>query len=185
MELETLLEKNNTRRRLENFAYRTVRDRQEAEDIAQDAIIRAHQSFRTYDQDRPFMNWMFRVTSNIIIDHRRRNTRSQRDFSLDAAIENDEDELLLQMPCKGDTPEQALVKKVFDEPLQRALAKVPPQMREKVLMAYCREMEYGEIAEQTNTSLGTIRSQIHRGMNYLRKELASSSYARQRPQLVP
>ncbi len=90
-------------------------------------------------------------------------------------METDEGEenLLLQIPAEGSDPERSLMEQVMDERLQKALAALPEPFRIAVLLCDVEGKSYEEIAQIMNSSIGTVRSRIHRGRLQLRRALES------------
>src|SRR3954471_7122020 len=106
-EFEKLVEK--TQRQAYNMAYRMTGNRDDAEDLTQEAYLRAYRSFGTYNRQLPFESWFFRILSNLFIDLLRRRPK-QKPLSLDQPMgdEESEENLLLQIPDEEANPERSL-----------------------------------------------------------------------------
>lgn len=167
-EFEQLMER--TKRRAYTFAYRMTGNRDDAEDLTQEAYLRAYRSFGTYNRQMPFESWFFRILSNLFVDILRRRPK-QKILSLDQPIgdEDYEDNMLLQLPDTAANPEQQLMEQVMDEKLQEALSALPDPFRAAVLLCDVDGHSYEEIAHIMKTSVGTVRSRIHRGRSLLRR----------------
>lgn len=163
-----------TQRQAYNVAYRLTGNRDDAEDLTQEAYLRAYRSFGTYNRQLPFEGWFFRILSNLFIDLLRRRPK-QKPLSLDHPMGDEEAEpnLLLQIADDKATPEENLMEQVLDERLQKALAGLPGSFREAVLLCDVEGHSYEEIATIMNSSIGTVRSRIHRGRALLRKAMDS------------
>src|SRR5438874_6099521 len=113
-EFETLVAR--TQRQAYNVAYRLTGNRDDAEDLTQEAYLRAYRSFGTYNRQLPFESWFFRILSNLFIDLLRRRPK-QKPLSLDQPMgdEEGEDNLLLQLPDEEANPEHTLMDQVMDE----------------------------------------------------------------------
>src|SRR6476646_9224274 len=131
-EFEKLVER--TQRQAYNMAYRMTGNRDDAEDLTQEAYLRAYRSFATYNRQLPFESWFFRILSNLFIDLMRRRPK-QKPLSLDQPVGEDEtdDNMLLQIPDEQANPERNLMDQVMDEKLQTALATLPEAFRAAVL----------------------------------------------------
>src|SRR5579872_6567627 len=116
-EFERLVER--TQRQAYNMAYRMTGNRDDAEDLTQEAYLRAYRSFGTYNRQLPFEGWFFRILSNLFIDLLRRRPK-QKPLSLDHPMGDEEAEqnLLLQIPDEKSNPEGTLLENVMDERLQ-------------------------------------------------------------------
>jgi len=179
-EFEKLVER--TQRQAYNMAYRMTGNHEDAEDLTQEAYLRAYRSFRTYNRQLPFESWFFRILSNLFIDLLRRRPK-QKPLSLDQPVDGDmgDDNLLLQIPDESSDPERNLMEQVMDERLQTALASLPEAFRIAVLLCDVQGKSYEEIAEIMNSSIGTVRSRIHRGRLQLRRAMESQK----RPATAP
>jgi len=168
-------------KRAYNLAYRMLGNSAEAEDVTQDAFVRAWQSFNQYDRSRPFEAWLFRIVTNLAIDRRRRWNRLPI-YSLDAPITHDSDgePFHLELADSKADPEQAMLKDRFNEVLERALHSLPPEYRTAVLLADVEGRSYQEIAEIMGCAIGTVRSRIHRARNLLRRALEDAQSFQQR-----
>ena len=159
-----------TQRQAYNIAYRMTGNRDDAEDLTQEAYLRAYRSFGTYNRQMPFESWFFRILSNLFIDLLRRRPK-QKPLSLDQPMgdEENEENLLLQLPDENANPERNLMEQVMDERLQTALSALPEAFRVAVLLCDVESKSYEEIAQIMGSSIGTVRSRIHRGRLMLRR----------------
>jgi len=156
-----------------NMALRLTRERKDAEDLVQEAYLRAYRFFDTYRPETNIKAWLFRILRNTFIN-RYRAARARPDeveFSrIEAAYERRIDEHYLQAR-DAPTPEQALLDGVLDEEVQRALADLPEEYRSVVWMALVEEMSYKEIAAALSIPIGTVMSRLHRGRKRLQAAL--------------
>lgn len=171
-EFERLVER--TQRQAYNMAYRMTGNRDDAEDLTQEAYLRAYRSFNTYNRQLPFESWFFRILSNLFIDVLRRRPK-QKPLSLDQPMgdEDADDNLLLQIPADNANPELNLLEGVMDERLQGALSALPEPFRVAVLLCDVEGRSYEDIAQVMHSSIGTVRSRIHRGRSLLRDAMDS------------
>jgi RNA polymerase sigma-70 factor (ECF subfamily) len=175
-EFERLVER--TQRQAYNMAYRMTGNRDDAEDLTQEAYLRAYRSFGTYNRQLPFESWYFRILSNLFIDLMRRRPK-QKPLSLDQPVgdEENDDNMLLQIPDEQANPERNLMDQVMDEKLQKALTSLPDAFRIAVLLCDVEGKTYEEIAEIMGSSIGTVRSRIHRGRTLLRRAMMAPAKA--------
>ncbi len=169
-EFETLVLR--TKRQAYNMAYRMTGNRDDAEDLTQEAYLRAFRSFDRYDRALPFENWFFRILSNLFVDRLRRKPK-QAPLSLNQSMANSEgdDDFTLEIPDPESNPEHLLMKDIVDEKIQSALASMPKDFRNAVLLCDVEGLSYEEIAVAMGSSIGTVRSRIHRGRLMLRKRM--------------
>ena len=172
-EFEKLVER--TQRQAYNMAYRMTGNRDDAEDLTQEAYLRAYRSFDKYNRALPFENWFFRILSNLFVDGLRRKPK-QAALSLDQPMGDAGDgDYLLEVADQESDPELLLLKDVVDEKIQCALARLPKDFRTAVLLCDVKGLSYEEIAVVMHTSIGTVRSRIHRGRKLLRKYMEAGN----------
>ena len=174
IEFEKLV--GRTQRQAYNMAYRMTGNRDDAEDLTQEAYLRAYRSFATYNRKMPFESWFFRILSNLFIDLMRKKPKI-KPISLDQPIGDEEhdENVLLQIPDYQANPERTLMDQVMDERLQKALSNLPEAFRVAVLLCDVDGKSYEEIAGIMKSSVGTVRSRIHRGRTMLRKQIIGQS----------
>jgi RNA polymerase sigma-70 factor (ECF subfamily) len=155
-----------------NIAYRMAGNHADAEDLTQEAFIRAFRFFGQYRRELPFDSWLYKIMSNVFIDRLRRRPKAKI-RSLDQPVVTEDGEAQLDIPdtCAG--PEEAVLSKEMDGRIQQALGTLPDAFRLTVIYADIEGLSYEEIAEATNTNIGTVRSRLHRGRRLLRNKLKS------------
>jgi RNA polymerase sigma-70 factor (ECF subfamily) len=146
------------------IAYRLSGSHADAEDLTQEALIRAYQSFDRYQRHLPFANWLYRIMVNLHIDELRRRPRARVE-SMDALPGG------LEIPDWSSDPAERLLSRELDERLQVALAGLTHEFRAAVLLCDVQGFSYEEIAEIMRCSIGTVRSRVHRGRKQLRAAL--------------
>ena len=161
-----------SQRRAYNLAYRLTGNATDAEDVTQDAYVRAWYNFSTYDANRSFESWLFRIITNRVIDLRRRQKRVPM-YSLDAPIQGEEtgQPLSHEFAAPDSDPEMIVTGPIMEENLQRALAALPNDYRTAILLCDVQQRSYQEIADVMECAIGTVRSRIHRARVLMRKYL--------------
>lgn len=173
-EFEALFQRSH--RRAYNLAYRLTGNAADAEDVTQDAYLRAWNNISSYDANRSFEGWLFRIITNRVIDLRRRQKRVPM-YSLDTPIHSDEDGQMLahEFAAPDSDPEDLVIGPIMEERLQQALASLPADYREAILLCDVEQRSYQEIADVMHCAIGTVRSRIHRARVMLRKYLESGA----------
>ena len=163
-----------SQRRAYNLAYKLTGNSTEAEDVTQDAYVRAWRNFETYDASRSFEGWLFRIITNRVIDLRRRQKRVPM-YSLDAPINGDDEGQTLthEFASPHSDPQEIVVGPILDVKLQAGLTSLPGEYRQALLLCDVYEKSYQEIAESMGCAIGTVRSRIHRARTMLRKFMES------------
>ena len=161
-----------------NIAYRLTGNHADAEDLTQEAFVRAFRFFGHYRRDLPFENWLYRIMSNLFVDELRRRPKAKI-HSLDNPVASGDlsgdNNAYLEIPDSRDSPERVVLHEELDEQIQKALNTLPPDFRTTVILADIEGMSYEEISETMRCSLGTVRSRLHRGRKMLRSRLAGFS----------
>jgi RNA polymerase sigma-70 factor (ECF subfamily) len=147
------------------LAYRLTGNAAEAEDLVQEAFIRAYRFFHRYDDRLPFTSWLYRIMTNAHIDSVRRKGKLKL-TPLDSDGGNNWD-----LPDQNAGPERLMLQDQLEEPMQKGLLAMTSEFRTAVLLADVEGLAYDEVAEIMGTSVGTVRSRIHRGRKQLRNYL--------------
>jgi RNA polymerase sigma-70 factor (ECF subfamily) len=147
-------------KRLYGAAYRLTGNPADAEDLVQEALLRAFRAFDRFASGTNLRAWLFTILYRVRTDTLRRAGRAPRMEELD-------EEVLSVPPAP-----EALAGQGQD--LARALALLPEPFRAAVVLRDIEELSYGEIAEALQVPMGTVMSRIHRGRARLRAALAGS-----------
>lgn len=153
-----------------NIAYRMTGNHADAEDLTQEAFIRAFRFFAQYKRELPFDSWLYKIMSNVFVDMLRRRPKAQI-RSLDQPIATEDGEALLEIADTSDGPEDLLMSREMDSRIQAALNSIPEDFRLAVIYADIEGLSYEEIADAMSCSIGTVRSRLHRGRKLLRDRL--------------
>lgn len=159
-----------THKKVYNLAYRLSMNKQDAEDLTQEAFFRAYRSFADYEGDRPFENWILRIVTRLFLDLKRARRRRVQTSSYDApkrALGSD-DQLFIEPADPNSNTESMLFEGTLSEEMEEAIAQLKPEHRTLVILADVEQMPYGEIAEMLNVPIGTVRSRLHRSHKKLR-----------------
>src|ERR1700734_1857429 len=160
---------------LVNFLYRMVRNREQAEDLAQEVFIRVYRAREEYVPSAKFTTWLFRIATNLALNSVR-DTRHQRmELSLDAPITTDSedgDEKTLDVADKHPDIEHLLVEEARKKMIRPPIDKLPEKQRAAVLVHKYQEVDYNEIAKIMDCSESALKSLLFRAYETLRVELA-------------
>lgn len=158
-----------------NVALRMLGDPDAAADVAQDTFIAAFRALSSFRAGSSFRSWILRIASNQACDQWRRTHRHIQE-SLDELIDEDEPHagsVLSSLVATGDevNPEESLLTRELQEVIARGLQMLPLDQRIAVILCDMQGLSYEEIANTTQTSLGTVRSRIARGRTRMRDYL--------------
>jgi RNA polymerase sigma-70 factor (ECF subfamily) len=154
-----------------NLVYRMIRDATEAEDIAQHVFVQVHKSADRYQVSSRFSTWLFTIARNLCLNEIRRRTRHPAD-SMDAQHPEMEDQPYQQYEDKkaASAPESLLINEL-ERKIDEAVAALPENQREAILLCRQDELSYEEIAKVLGCSVSATKSLIHRGRETLKQKL--------------
>jgi RNA polymerase sigma-70 factor (ECF subfamily) len=157
-----------------SLVLRMVRDRQVAEDLAQETFVKALNAISSYRPEYKFSSWIFKIANNTAIDYLRR--RDLDTLSLDGAphatTQEDIEATALQVSDRGESPLAELEARELGTAIERAIGRLRPEYRACILLRHVEGMAYEEIAELLDLPLGTVKTYIHRARHELRDMLA-------------
>jgi RNA polymerase sigma-70 factor (ECF subfamily) len=148
---------------LYNFAHWLTHNREEAEDLVQEAYFKALKGFASFQQGTNFRAWMYRIVRNTFLT-------SRSGLSVKMTMPLDREEEAVGSP--SDTPEAVLLARADQQMVQSALERLPVQFREVILLCDVEEMSYQEIAEIVGIPIGTVMSRLSRARKSMRELLA-------------
>lgn len=152
-----------------NLALRLTGTAADAEDLVQETFVRAFRFFHRYDASMPFSSWLYRIMTNLHIDGVRKSIRL-RTTSMDQSTDGME----WQLADPKASPDREAMAYALNDELQLGLLSMNAEFRIAVLLSDVEGMAYEEIAEIMQTSIGTVRSRIHRGRKQLREYLVGN-----------
>lgn len=157
--------------KLYRICYRMLGNQHEAEDIAQEAFVRAFINIHTFDTNRKFSTWLYRIGTNLCIDRIR---KKKPDYYLDAEVAGTEGlNMYSQIASKDELPEQEVLKMEMQDRVQYEISRLPDKYRAVIVLKYMEDLPLQEISEILEMPLGTVKTRIHRGREALRKQLSN------------
>ncbi|MFY9260442.1 MAG: RNA polymerase sigma factor RpoE [Gallionella sp.] len=157
-------------RRLGRLISRFVRDSAEAEDVTQDAFIKAYRALPGFRGESAFYTWLYRIGINTAKNHLMANKRrpiSNSDFDAEESEGFEEASLLREVS----TPENELMSKQVVDVVQATLQQLPEDLRSALTLREIEGLSYEEIAEVMNCPIGTVRSRIFRAREAVAEKL--------------
>ncbi|MDQ8157879.1 MAG: RNA polymerase sigma factor [Gemmatimonadota bacterium] len=145
------------------FAYHMLGERADAEDVVQDAFLRAYLAIGRYDERDQFRGWLFRILTNQCRNALTARGRRTRRFI--------QDEMALET---APAPPTGLPVGVEDAVLRRALGQLDPLQREALLLKYAEGLEYGEMSAMTGAGESALKMRVKRGSERLRALIGRS-----------
>jgi RNA polymerase sigma-70 factor (ECF subfamily) len=153
-----------------SLIYRMVRDRELAEDLAQETFVKVLGAIDSYRPEFRFSSWIFKIANNASIDHLRR--RGLDTLSLDGSPHAETADAIeattLQIGDGAESPLDYVAKRDLGDQIESAIAHLRPEYRNCIVLRHIEGRPYEEIAEILDLPLGTVKTYIHRARNELR-----------------
>jgi RNA polymerase sigma-70 factor (ECF subfamily) len=148
---------------------RFVNDAAEAEDVAQEAFLKAYRALPAFRGDSAFYTWLYRIAINTAKNTLVSNRRRPVDFDLD--LQDPEQHERQGRLKEADTPEGVLLTDEIRGVVEQALEQLPDDLRTAIVLRELEGLSYEEIAEAMDCPVGTVRSRIFRAREAIDKKL--------------
>jgi RNA polymerase sigma-70 factor (ECF subfamily) len=152
-------------------ALRMTRNERDAEDLVQDALLRAYRFFDTFEAGTNCKAWLFRILTNVFCNRYREREREHEVMNEAESSEANLERFLAGAAADGRDAEGALLGRMVSADVEKALAAVPPDFRMAVILADLEDFSYKEIAEIMDCPAGTVMSRLYRGRKILQNLL--------------
>jgi len=157
-------------------ALRMTRNAADAEDLVQDAMLKAYRFFNRFEQGTNIKAWLFKIMTNLYINRYRKQTRSPEEVSID---EMEDFALFHQMTESGSydltRPDQKVFGDLFMEAVNAEIDQLPDEFRTVAVLSFIEGFSYQEIADIAGLQLGTVKSRLFRGRKILQNRLADKA----------
>jgi RNA polymerase sigma-70 factor (ECF subfamily) len=159
--------------RLFNYLYRLTNNRDDAEEIAQEAFVKAYIHADKYKTIARFSTWLYTIATNLVRNRVRSRSRAPQIVSLfRRGWAEGDDERPIEVEDPQRTPDELINDRELGAIIGQAIQKIPEKYRTSFVLREINEMSYEEIAAVTGLKLGTVRSRINRARNYFRQVVA-------------
>jgi RNA polymerase sigma-70 factor (ECF subfamily) len=161
-----------------NFSMKVCGHREDAEDTAQETLLRTAPQLKKFDSPQALAVWLYKVArSRCLMSRRRSKFAPHPHLSLDEVLP-DRAELEAQLASAGPGPEQHLLRKEDANELARAMLRVPPLYRQVLVLHDMEELSTKEVAQVMGINEGTVRVRLHRARAFLRNQLVAHPRAK-------
>jgi len=154
---------------LYNLLYNMVHNREETEDLLQEAFMKAFAALDTFNRQYAFSTWLYKIAINTTIDHLRK--KKLQTYSLDKPIQSSNGELKREYADQQAATDRNLLSSEKSALIAAAIAELPNHYRQAIILRHTEEKSYEEIAEITGVPLGTVKARIFRAREMLKRKL--------------
>ncbi len=161
--------------RMFQLALRYTRNREDAEEVVQDVLMKVRDRIDAFRGDAALSSWIYRITFNTAMSHLR-STRSERYFEIAAdidAVNDDGTPRVIEPADWSNLGDEVLLRGQMREALQAAVAELPDIYRDPVILRDLRGLSTEEASRQLKVKDQTLKSRLHRGRLILRERLAA------------
>jgi RNA polymerase sigma-70 factor (ECF subfamily) len=169
--LNELIERHGEK--LFHYLLRSLQSEEDAADLAQEAFLRVYQHRHRFDTRQKFTTWLYAIASNLVRDRFRWRARHPQ-VSLEAENEHAGSSLLATLPAHEHRPDQNLQVQETAEVVRKAIASLPEELRQPLILAVYEELSQAEIAAILKCSVKAVETRIYRARQYLRLKLVSA-----------
>src|SRR5687768_8177796 len=156
-----LVERYQTR--LLNFVYRTIGDREKAEDLVQEVFIRVYRHLHRFDRSKKFSTWAYTIASNLAKNELRNRSRNPLVlFQTLGKTSREDDDRPLEFEDSSTRPDDLYRKRHLRALVEDTVAQLPEHHRQVFVLRELEGKSYEEIAEITDCNLGTVKSRLNR-----------------------
>ena len=157
--------------KLFHYLVRSLLDEADAADLAQETFVRVFQNRAKFDPRQKFSTWLYAIASNLVRDRYRWRSRHQQ-VSLDAENEQTESGLKDTLKAVGPLPDQTMQTEERAEVVRKAVAGLPAELRQPLILAVYQDLPQAEIASILKCSVKAVETRIYRARQQLRAALA-------------
>ena len=154
-------------KRVLNFAFKMLNNREEAEDVTQEAFTSVFKKLQSLQDDSRFEAWLFRITRNFV--YQRYRQRTGEHVSLESDNELKQEISSLRAPVKS--PEEAILANELRDVVERLIAELPEQFRAVFVLSALQGFSYQAISEIVGKSVPAVKTDIHRARLEVRQKI--------------
>jgi len=160
------------RARLLNFVNRMIGDRERAEDLVQEAFMRAYRHLHRFDPTKKFSTWIYTIASNLAKNELRNRSRSPLVYYQALRPLGEDDQRPLEFEDSSSRPDDMFHNRYLREMVDATVATLSPHHREVFVLRELEGRSYEEIAELTRCNLGTVKSRLNRARHAFGERIA-------------
>jgi len=159
-------------RRAIQVAFGYVRSEEDAQDLVQDAFVKAYRSLERFELGSSFYAWFHRIVVNVCIDHhRKQKKRRSVEYDDGYARKDTSNERSLSADMRDAIPDRNVEAREMYEVVNEALSALSDKHREVIVLREVQQLSYEEISHATGAHLGTVMSRLHHARKKLQEAL--------------
>lgn len=163
---------NRYQKRAFQVAYGYVRNEEDAQDLVQDAFVKAYRSLERFELGSSFYAWFHRIVVNVCIDHHRKQKKRHSLEYDDSYVRKDaSNEHTLSTDMRDEIPDRNYEAREMYQVVDKALSSLSDKHREVLMLREVQQLSYEEISQATGVHLGTVMSRLHHARKKLQEEL--------------
>ncbi len=158
--------------RLYNYILRMVGSPTDAEDLLQEVFLRAYQGLPNFDGRASLSTWLYRIATNLCIDHQRKRARRVQTVSYSAWEDEEGEGGAWEFPdLQTPNPMEAALNHELQQVVEHAVASLSPKLKTVLLLYDVEELSYEEIARVLNIPIGTVKSRLNHARGQVQKHV--------------
>lgn len=154
---------------IQSLVYRMIFNKEDVEDLTQEAFIKAFNSLHKFDREFAFSTWLYKIATNNCIDYLRKKKLTT--FSIDKEISSEDDDLRFEIPDEEHKPDKRVMNEQREKIIEQAINSLPDKYKKVIVLRHKEEKDYEEIAEELKIPLGTVKAHLFRARELLNKFL--------------
>jgi len=152
-----------------NIALKMLKNKEDAEDVSQEALIKVYKSIDRFNMQSSFKTWLYRIVVNTCLDHVRKN--KENPISINQPIRSGYDEFYMDVEDNRPTPQEILETKLTQKMVMDAVNELDEDFKSIIILRDINDLSYEEISEILECNIGTVKSRISRGRQKLKEIL--------------
>lgn len=150
-----------------NIALRVLRNKEDAEDISQEALIKVFKNINSFNMKSSFKVWLYRIVMNTCFDFKRK--KNIITYSIDKPLENDENEIMHEIPDNTYNPDIVIQNELESQMLYDSIDSLDDDFRTVIVLRDVQGLSYRDIASVLSCNEGTVKSRLNRARNKLKE----------------
>lgn len=149
-----------------NIALRVLRNKEDAEDISQEALVKVFKNIDSFNMQSTFKVWLYRIVMNTCLDFKRK--KKIVTYSIDKPLENDESAILQDIPDNSNNPDVIIQNKLESQMINECIEMLDDDFRTVIVLRDLQNLSYKDIASILSCNEGTVKSRLNRARKKLR-----------------